>query len=325
MQLDEFEATLCIPSPLQQLDLPLFRQKNLQVFIKRDDLIHPVVSGNKWRKLAPNLHAMQAQGFTRLISFGGAYSNHLHACAFACQQLGIEFIAVVRGDRPSRLSPTLQDIEYWGGKLHFVSRSQYIAKASPDFLQLLQKEFGPAYIVAEGGAGEKGQQGCEAIVTELKDQMPVEKFAIALAAGTATTACGVATPLATTETWIYPVLKIGESLQQLAKRSLPEDTRWRMHWRSEYHFGGYARVSIPLIYFIQKFEAATGIALDPVYTAKLCYGFFQDVALEIFPGSYYISLLHSGGLQGSRGYILADYAAESLPIEQKSIIDAWFE
>lgn len=164
---------LNLPSPVTQIKNKLLDDKNIQLFIKRDELIHPVIQGNKWRKLKHNILQAEKKGRNTLLSFGGAYSNHLHALAAAGKQLNLKTIGIIRGEKPKRLNPCLQDMMDWGMQLKFITRLEYKQKSSIEFVNSLKQEFGEFYLIPEGGNNSAGIKGCSELLDELEDDYDV--------------------------------------------------------------------------------------------------------------------------------------------------------
>jgi 1-aminocyclopropane-1-carboxylate deaminase len=255
---------------------PSWLPANIQAAMLRLDLLHPEVSGNKWFKLKYNL---EAAGKRPVVTFGGAYSNHIAATAAACALMEIPCTGIIRGERPAILSHTLQQAVAKGMQLDFVSREAYRLKDSTSYPD--------AYVIPEGGNNEHGVRGCKEILT-LADTSSFTH--ILCACGTGTTLTGlISSALPHQQVLGYVVLKGAEYLQQ----EIPPGNNWRLI--HEYHGGGYAKTSPALIGFINQFYRETQIPLDVVYTGKLVYGFSQSV----FPAGSKVLLIHTGGLQGN--------------------------
>ncbi|MER5210895.1 pyridoxal-phosphate dependent enzyme [Streptomyces sp. NPDC002838] len=260
-----------LPSPLQEIEDPRFTHHGTRLLLKRDDLIHPQLIGNKYRKLAPNLTA--AAGRT-VVTFGGAYSNHLRATAAAGRLLGLPTVGVVRGqelaDRP--LNPSLARCTADGMRLHFVDRSTYRHKTEPETLAAVLRaaDAEGAYVVPEGGSNAEAVRGCHALGEELRGRADV----VALACGTGGTLAGLAAGLAPDQRAVgVPVLKGGfltadiQALQQQAFGG-PRGT-W--HLDDRFHFGGYARTTPALDAFAEDFEDRHALPVERLYVAKLLY------------------------------------------------------
>ncbi|MFD3501035.1 1-aminocyclopropane-1-carboxylate deaminase/D-cysteine desulfhydrase [Streptomyces sp. NPDC058676] len=266
-----------LPSPLQEVSDDRFTRRGVRLLLKRDDLIHPELVGNKWRKLAPNLTA--AAGRT-VVTFGGAYSNHLRATAAAGRLLGLPTIGIVRGqeltDRP--LNPSLARCAADGMRLHFVDRAMYRRKSEPGLLAALLRAVGAedAYVVPEGGSNAPAVRGCRTLGEELRGRADV----VALACGTGGTLAGLAAGLEPGQRALgIPVLKGGfltaeiEGLQKQAFGGRRGD--WALEDR--FHFGGYGRTTSALDAFAEDFEGRHGVAVERLYVAKLLYGLVVSV------------------------------------------------
>lgn len=274
-----------LPSPVQELSDDRFARRGLRLLLKRDDLIHPELIGNKWRKLAPNLAA--AAGRT-VVTFGGAYSNHLRATAAAGRLLGLPTVGVVRGqelaDRP--LNPSLARCAADGMRLHFVDRSTYRRKSEPDTLARVLHAAGAedAYVVPEGGSNALAVRGCRALGEELRGHGGID--VATLACGTGGTFAGLAAGLAPDQRALgIPVLKGGflaTDIQALQQRAFGGP---RGHWRLDdrFHFGGYARTTPELDAFAEDFENRHGLPVERLYVAKLLYGLVALADEGAFP------------------------------------------
>ncbi|KOX04289.1 1-aminocyclopropane-1-carboxylate deaminase [Streptomyces sp. NRRL B-3648] len=261
-----------MPSPLHEVRDGRFERHGLRLLLKRDDLIHPDLVGNKWRKLAPNLAAADGRP---LVTFGGAYSNHLRATAAAGRLLGLPTTGVVRGQelagRP--LNPSLARCAADGMRLHFVDRSAYRRKAEPEVLARILRAAGAegAYVVPEGGSNAEAVRGCRALGAELRGHADV----VAVACGTGGTLAGLAAGLAAGQRALgVPVLKGGfleADVQALQERAFgARSGTWSLDDR--FHCGGYARTTPELEAFAQDFEQRHGLPVERLYVAKLLYG-----------------------------------------------------
>ncbi|MEU5955576.1 pyridoxal-phosphate dependent enzyme [Streptomyces sp. NPDC047525] len=263
-----------LPSPLQELRDDRFTRHGLTLALKRDDLIHPDLPGNKYRKLSPNLAAAVAAGHEVLLTFGGAYSNHLRATAAAGRFLGMETIGVVRGDELAErpLNPSLTQCAADGMRLHFVDRSTYRRKTDPEVLAALLRATGAGhpYVIPEGGSNSLAVQGCTALGEELRGHA----HTAAVACGTGGTLAGMAAGLAPDQRALgIPVLKggfLGPEIRALQERAFGAPTaNW--HLDERFHFGGYARTPPELTAFANDFEDRHGLPVERVYVAKLLY------------------------------------------------------
>ena len=270
---------------------------NSQVSIKPEYLIHPRVSGNKFRKLKYNLEKAQLQNHKGLLTFGGAFSNHIAATASAGQELNIPTVGVIRGEElvtQIESNPTLSYAKSCGMHLEFVSRSTYKKKTDPAYLQQLLETFKDYYILPEGGTNALAIKGCEEILT-VKDQ---SFDIICCAVGTGGTIAGVINRSLLTQKIIgFPALK-GEFLKEDICKFATQ-SNWEL-W-GDYHFGGYAKVNSKLIKFMNEFKLTYNIPLDPVYTAKMMYGIFEGIRSGEIPQTAKVLAIHTGGLQGIEG------------------------
>lgn len=258
-----------------------------QVDVLRLDRLHPVVSGNKWFKLKEHLK-LAAPG-QPLLTFGGAWSNHLVATAYAARQAGRTAIGVIRGERAANPSATLQDAESYGMHLEFISRAQYLQKEDPEFLRDLLRRFPHAYLIPEGGGGLPGITGSEDIL-RITDTTGYTHLACAI--GTGTTFQGLLRAAEVQQTIIgVPVLKGMDTLASIDPRGI---------LLPQYHFGGYARHPQPLLDFMNRFHHDTGIPTDIVYTGKLFFAITESIRQKFFPAHSRLLIIHSGGLQGNR-------------------------
>ena len=295
------------PSLLTAIHAPLLEQKQIELWVKRDDLIHPVISGNKWRKLKYILDHALTLGSHTIISMGGAYSNHLHALAFAGKQLGIKTIGYIRGERPENLSPTLQDIQNWGMELRFVSRVEYrelrhYKKHNELPAHLIKKQQDGQYWLPEGGATELALYGVGELVSEIDMAYDV----LCVPCGTGTTLAGIVSSVP--ESCIvhgFSALKGADFLIKDVEKLLYEfgnikNTNWTI--QLAYHFGGFAKWNNDLLLFIEDFAEQHGVELEPVYTGKMFYGLFDLIRQDFFKPGQKIIAVHTGGLQGKRKY-----------------------
>ena len=302
--LSSFETRLNIqsPSPLQPFTPEWPGAKQLQLFIKRDDLLHPVISGNKWRKLGEQLS--QRPGLPKhIVSFGGGFSNHLHALGYLCQQLGITFTAIVRGDYRHNLTPMLKDLQHWHADIRYVSRLEYQQRSDPDYLQALSQRYAHSLIIAVGGSTKAALAGVGRIVDELQWQIgSFDVIATPVASGA--TLAGLAYRCARLGTRPITVLGIGVLkgegyLESLVQALLPHPCS---NWHIDHaHCGrGYAKSSTELLEFCEQMQQQYGVALEPVYSGKLFLAVRNKIAAGEFAAGTRLVLLHTGGLQGAR-------------------------
>ena len=287
----------------QKIELPILTQKNVELYIKREDEIHPFVSGNKFRKLKYNLAEAQKQNQTTLLTFGGAFSNHIVATAVAGNLNGFKTIGIIRGEELANdlnktlaENATLREAQKHGMTFKFISRTAYRDKENSDFLNNLKTEFGDFYLIPEGGTNQLATKGCEEILT---NQDAIFDY-ICLAVGTGGTISGVINSLQSHQKCIgYPALK-GDFLHKEIRRYVKSDDNWAL--QTDYHFGGYAKYNEALIRFINDFKSQTKILLDPVYTAKMMFGILDMIENNYFPKVSKILAIHTGGMQGIAGF-----------------------
>lgn len=264
-----------IPSPLEELVDDRLSRHGVRLFLKRDDLIHPDIPGNKWRKLKYNLSAATDQGYKRLLTFGGAYSNHIRAVAAAGYYFGFETIGVIRGEEHLLLNSSLTYAKNRGMTLVYLDRESYRRKTDPTLAIRLHRQFGDFYLVPEGGSNALAVKGCAELPTELGINFDV----ICCACGTGGTLAGIATGLGPNRRALgFSVLKGGDFLyddvRRLQQAALVHTTdNWDI--RFDYHFGGYAKRNHVLDSFIVDFKARHNIQLEWVYVAKMMYGVFD--------------------------------------------------
>lgn len=281
----------------QEISLPLLTEKKIYLSIKREDLIHPLVSGNKFRKLKYNLIEAKKQGFNTILTFGGAYSNHIVATAYAGKWHGFKTIGIIRGEELSgkwEANPTLQLASDDGMQLKFISRDGYRKTKNPSYLKKLQQEFESSYILPEGGTNTLAVRGCEEILTPEDAGFGV----VCCAVGTGGTLAGIInSSLENQRVLGFPALK-GNFLSEDIRKFAHKDN-WELV--EDYHFGGYAKLTAELIDFINGFKAQTQIPLDAIYTGKMVYGILDLVKKNYFFPKTKILAIHTGGLQGIAG------------------------
>jgi len=287
-----------LPTPLQELTDEIITKAGIRLFIKRDDLIHPTVSGNKWRKLKYNLQQARTENSTTLLTFGGAYSNHLYATAAAGNALGLKTIGIVRGeDYHGNLTSTLLFCQEQNMKLHFVSRQEYRERNNPEYLAELGIKFGKPYLIPEGGTSELALKGVEEMTFEVENELNRKPDFYAVAVGTGGTAAGILS--SGSDVLAFSALKGGSFLKDDIKNLLTEkDYIGNLQLFTEYHFGGYAKWKPELITFMTEFKQNHNIQLEQVYTAKMFFGLYDLIKQDFFKKDTVIVAVHTGGLQG---------------------------
>ncbi|MGO4819381.1 1-aminocyclopropane-1-carboxylate deaminase/D-cysteine desulfhydrase [Flavobacterium sp. W22_SRS_FP1] len=271
--------------------------KSIAVSIKREDLIHPFVSGNKFRKLKYNLLKAKEKNFETLLTFGGAFSNHIAAVAYAGKENGFRTIGIIRGDElrdQIAENQTLTFAQNCGMEFKFVSRAEYRLKNEALFVENLKKEFGNFYLIPEGGTNELAIKGCQEILT--KDDADYDFICCSI--GTGGTITGIInSALPHQKVLGFPALK-GDFLKDEI-RIFAQNNNWDLI--TDYHFGGYGKVNEHLIAFINQFHHKNNIPLDPIYTGKMVFGVMDMIEKNYFPDQSKILLIHTGGIQGIQG------------------------
>lgn len=289
-------------TPFQEIrDHPLLKKAGITVFVKREDLNHPHISGNKWWKLKYNLEAAILTGHDTLLTFGGAYSNHIYATAAAANELNLKSIGVIRGEEIHPLNNTLRFATEKGMQLLFVSRSEYRNRSLPQFLLDLRSRFGPFYFIPEGGTNLLAVKGCAEFAEKELADFPCEY--VFLPVGTGGTMAGLICGLKDLKHIRgVTVLKEGTFLKDDIQKLVTDFSgksfdQWSL--LTNYHLGGYAKTTPSLISFMKEMSHVYDLPLDHVYTAKSLWAIFREVDSGAFARGTRILALHTGGLQGT--------------------------
>ena len=279
----------------QRIDIDF--SKNIELSIKREDLLHPFISGNKFRKLKYNLKEAKQLSFKTLVTFGGAFSNHILATAAAGKEYGFDTIGIIRGNELENnyfKNPTLVKAEEFGMRFYFVDRESYRLKDKSDFFFNLKNELNDFYLVPEGGTNDLAIKGCEEILLEEDKQFDF----VCCAVGTGGTITGLINSSSENQKIIgFPALKgdfLFNDIRKFAKKA-----NWDLNLN--YHFNGYGKVNSDLIAFLNDFYNKTNIPLDPIYTGKMMFGVIELINKGYFPENSKILVIHTGGLQGVKG------------------------
>ncbi len=296
----------------QNLNAPLQKIgeiKGVELWIKREDLIHKEISGNKWRKLKYYFEDFQKSGKLAILTFGGAFSNHLAAVAALGKMTGTDTMAMVRGEEISSNS-TLDFCRENGVEILPLSRKKYATKDEPEFLQMLNETLPQVYVIPEGGKGLLGVWGC----TEILENVPDDFDVIACSGGTGTTMTGLLLSGYSSEFQLYPALKGGRFLLKEIEMQVAVfqdyfstagggkiSAKVKLTVEEKFHFGGYAKVNTELIDFMNDFYEKYHIPLDPIYTGKMMFGIFKNIENGNFAKGTKILAVHTGGLQGIKG------------------------
>ena len=279
-------------------DVPHFGSEEQQISMLRLDAMHPIISGNKWYKLQYNLEAAIQQNCAGILTFGGAFSNHLIATAAAAQANNIESIGIVRGipEPQNKPNSVLQQCQDYGMKLVFISREEYAQKDSLPFLEQLNNHYPQYYIIPEGGANEAGRKGMQAMMNHI----PKAFDYIVLSVGSGTTFAGLRNVLPVHQHLLgFAPMKGGKYLTEEIKRHI--QSQQDVHWEiiDRFHFGGFGKTTNELNSFMQEFTEQYGFELDRVYTAKMMFGLKQMLSENAFPAKAKILCIHTGGLTGN--------------------------
>ncbi|MEM7548133.1 MAG: pyridoxal-phosphate dependent enzyme [Bacteroidota bacterium] len=290
---------LLLPSPLQKITLDVTESRNIDLFVKRDDLIHPSLGGNKWRKLRYNIEKAKKLGKNMLLTFGGAFSNHIYSTAAAGSMFAFKTIGLIRGEEYLPLNPTLSFCKDQGMEIIYISREEYRKKNDQAYIEELSKKYPDAYIVPEGGTNKLAIKGS----SEILDEIETDFDYICCAVGTGGTMAGLIKVAKPNQKVLgFSALKSGSFLNYEIKKLIPlsKNSNWRVV--TEYHFGGYAKWTTELTDFINQFYKLTRIKLDPIYTSKMFYGILDLIERGIISPNSKIVAIHSGGLQGIQGF-----------------------
>lgn len=288
-------------TPLEEVKDPLLNERKISLLIKREDLNHRDLSGNKWHKLKYNIREARKQGKNTLLTFGGAYSNHIYATAAAGKIFNLKTIGIIRGEEHLPLNPTLSFAKDNGMKLYYLDRTSYRQKNSLEIINQLQEKFGDFYLLPEGGTNEFAVKGCSEIIGEIK----IDFDYVCCPCGTGGTLAGLISGLNGKNFALgFAVLKgasfLKENVQSLLQNSNNNSLQnWDINL--DYHFGGYARMDSDLLDFVKRFTSLTKIPLEPIYTGKMLFGIYDLVAKGFFKEGSQIIVVHTGGLQGLKG------------------------
>lgn len=287
--------TFCRDVPYQNLALPQLIHSDIQITVKRIDLVHPTISGNKWFKLKYNLIEAKRLGCTQLLSFGGAYSNHIDALAHAANEFGLDSVGIIRGNELAGkpLNPTLSRAQALGMKLEFISRQDYRDKQNPEYLAKLQLAYPQAYIIPEGGTNALAVKGCEEILSE-HDRQAYDLIVCAL--GTGGTFSGLVNASRPTQRLLgFSALKGNFLATEVAKWVDRAKQNWTIYDDSV--FGGYGKFDNRLLDFIESIEHQSHLPLEPIYTAKAVYRLIAMIEQGQLAAHSKVLFIHTGGLQ----------------------------
>jgi len=309
--MQKLQNQLLLPSPIQRFNFPDGVGAEVNFFLKRDDLIHKHISGNKWRKLKYNLLNAEAKKFNTVLTFGGAFSNHLAATVYACKQVGLKSIGVVRGEEVDLENPTMKFVRKNGMEIFPISREEYNLKTDEGYIQGLHEKFGAFYLIPEGGANFYGINGAQEIVTEKPEDFKNIDI-VCCSAGTATTISGIlASDLFDFKTLCFSPFKGGGFLKDEIKKQLLFGF-WDEDWVTEklnsvevildYHFGGFGKTKPELIEFVNWIKEETQIQFDLLYNGKMLFAIHDLCKQGYFSKNQNVMIIHTGGIQGNAGF-----------------------
>ena len=281
-----------------------FTAKNVTVVVCRLDQMDKQIPGNKIYKLLENINAATEQGFGTILSFGGMWSNHLHALAQAGKRYDFNTVGMVRGHE-GQTTPMLEDVKALGMEINFIGPNDYKHKDSSDFMTALAGQYGPFYSIPEGGANQLGVAGCQLIGAQIETSAHADADFVALAVGTGTTAVGLCCSLAANKTVVGVVVLKGmtdldEDLDTFIQQQGSE-SHAALELDHNYHFGGYAKINIELAEFVTAFNRNNSFAIEPVYTGKAFFAVWDKIRSGQIQSGSKVVLLHTGGMQGARG------------------------
>jgi 1-aminocyclopropane-1-carboxylate deaminase/D-cysteine desulfhydrase-like pyridoxal-dependent ACC family enzyme len=288
-------------TPLTEIFDPLFEHKKIKLFIKREDLTDDLISGNKFYKLKYNLIEAEKFGYKTLLTFGGAYSNHIHATAAAGKKYGFNTIGIIRGEEHLPLNPTLSSAQENGMTIEYINRKSYRNKYHENLIKLFKEKFGDFYLIPEGGSNHLAIKGCAEIIPSITTNFNF----ICSACGTGGTLAGLILGLNSKHFALgFSVLKGGSFLNQNIRTLLSyyqKENLNNFQINLDYHFGGYAKTNEKLNDFCKSFEEQHRIIIEPIYTGKMLYGIYDLILSNFFPPGSTIVAIHTGGLQGLEG------------------------
>ena len=287
----------------QKIESDELHQRGISLYVKRDDLIHPEVSGNKWRKLKYNFEQFKLSKKEQILTFGGAYSNHLLAVASACQLNGIPSIAIVRGEELTEKSnDLLSKCASLGMQLHFISRMEYGMRNDKEYLEEISIDFPNSYIIPEGGANYLGIIGCQQILNEVE----VSIDHVFVAQGTTTTSCGILLNSNFKKLHVVPVMKGFDSKQEMSslykktgfESAIISELLEKVIFHLDHHFGGYGKYTSELIDFIKSVGEKMQLPLDKIYTGKAFFALMNEIQRGNLDNQNLL-FIHTGGLHTS--------------------------
>jgi 1-aminocyclopropane-1-carboxylate deaminase len=287
--------------PVQQVKLSVTEEAQVELYVKRTDLVHPDISGNKWYKLKYNIIEADKSGYTKVLTFGGAFSNHIYATASAGKIFGFDTIGVIRGEEYAELNPTLKHARECGMHLHYMNREDYRLKTTGEIINRLKNIYGNFYLVPEGGSNVTGVKGSAEILNNSDNNYDY----ICTSCGSGGTLAGIISALnGRNKALGFAVLKDAGFLKNIVNQLIKdysgkEFSNWDLI--TGYHFGGYAKFNDELINFVRWFYSETTIPIEPIYSGKMFFGILDLIKKNFFKKGDRILAIHTGGLQGLKG------------------------
>lgn len=287
-----------VPSPLERIYPDWPNAEQYQLLVKRDDLIHPIISGNKWRKLAEPMHQFMQHKPARVASFGGGYSNHIHALAHCCCQLKIPLTIFIRGNYTGNETPMLKDVQAWQANIVYLTKADYQRRDEQDFVTSLCRQHNVEVVIPEGGSQQQCFAGMQSLVDEFNQD--VDALFLPVASGGTLAGLSVAKQSHIKHLHGIAMLKGQDYLNDLVKQLINQQPHSEYTIWHDFHHGGYAKVSDELIAFCRRNSEQLGIPLEPVYSGKALYAMQQLIMQKRFAKNSTLVFLHTGGLQGAR-------------------------
>ena len=299
MNLSDFSLTI------EAFPLAIANKQAISLWIARADKVHPLASGNKLYKLLPNIEYAKQYNYSQLLSFGGAFSNHIHALALYSASVGLQSVAIIRGEKEYVSNPTLSAAIKAGMKLEFVDRASYKRRYDADYLQQLQQQYPDALIIPEGGSSELALQGCTELMQQINYHCLLQKNSmpdvVTVACGTGMTFSGLVNGAESYQNIQGYLVVKDDSVYQKVDSLLGKYTQNKNYKIQPADFGGYAKFDAALLYFILDVLEQTEVLLDPIYTSKMCRCVIEQIKTGRFKAGSKLLMLHSGGLQAWYG------------------------
>ncbi len=289
---------------IQQINDPLFEEHKISLFIKREDLLHEHISGNKWHKLKYNIQEAKNKKQKTILTFGGAYSNHIAATAYAGKLYNINTIGIIRGEKHDTLNHTLKFAKDNGMQLNFISRQEYRNKKNTEYVKSLRDAFGDFYLIPEGGNNVFALKGCAEMLEQTKNDYDY----YTVSCGTGATLAGMSIGLNENKKIIgFSALKGGDFFNEDIKNAIAQYNSFfgsnckgeNFKIMTEYHFGAYAKITSELLDFVKNFKIKHNVPLDYIYTGKMMFGIYDLIKNNYFKKGSKILAIHTGGLQGN--------------------------